>query len=161
MPRTTSSLYTASIDLTKTFHSVSRKLLWDVLSIYECLEKHIRILRLLCVDMLATIMVDNDNCEPFQVKSGVKQKCVITPTSFTIFIATITHLIKNDLPPGIEIVYRTNGKLFNLARLMSKSKISTSSLIEFHYADDNSVAALSKHHLQQPSTVHIRNSDQP
>ena len=32
------SLYTASIDLTKTFHSVSRKLLWDVLSIYECLD---------------------------------------------------------------------------------------------------------------------------
>ena len=74
---------------------------------------------------------------------------MIAPTLFVIFIGTITHLIKNDLPPTIEIVYRTDGKLFNLARLRSKNKISTSSLIEFQYADDNSVAALSEHHLQK------------
>ena len=46
-----------------------------------------------------------------------------------------------------------DGKLFNLARIKSKTKISTSSLIEFQYADDNSVAALSDNHLQQIVTA--------
>ncbi|XP_062924161.1 uncharacterized protein LOC134356870 [Mobula hypostoma] len=87
--------------------------------------------------------------ESFQVRSGVKQGCVIAPTLFAIFVATIIHIIKDDLPPGIEIVYRTDGRLFNLAHLKSKIKTSTNSLIEFQYADDNSVGALSENHLQQ------------
>ena len=72
---------------------------------------------------------------------------MIAPTLFTIFIATIMYIIKDDLPPGIEIVYRMDGKLFNLARLKSKNKTFAGSLIEFQYADDNSVAALSEQHL--------------
>ncbi|XP_032903683.1 protein polyglycylase TTLL10-like [Amblyraja radiata] len=62
------------------------------------------------------------------------------------------HIIKDDLPPGIEIVYKTDGRLFNLARLKSKTKTSVSSLIEFQYAD-NCVAALSDNHLQQILTA--------
>ena len=142
-------LYMTFIDPIKAFDSVSRKLQWDVRSIYGCPEKYIRILRFLHDDMLTTIMVDNGNCESFQVKSGVKQGCLIAPTLFIIFIATVTHLIKNDLPPGIEVVCRIDGKLFNLGHLWSKNKISTSSLIKFQYADDNSVATLSERHLQQ------------
>ena len=42
-----------------------------------------------------------------------------------------------------------DGHLFNLACLRSKTKASNTSLIEFQYADDNSVAALSEEHLQQ------------
>ena len=66
-------LYIAFIDLTKAFDSVSRELLRDACSIYECPEKYIRILRLLHDDVLAIIIVDNGKCEPFQVKSGVKR----------------------------------------------------------------------------------------
>ncbi len=146
-------LYMAFIDLTKAFDSVSRELLWEVLSTYGCPDKYIRILRLLHDDMRATVRVGNDNSDSFQVRSGVKQGCVIAPTLFSIFIATITHIIKEDLPPGIEIVYRTDGGLFNIARLKSKRKTSTSSLIEFQYADDNCVAALSEYHLQQILTA--------
>ena len=63
-------LYMAFIDLTK--DSVSRDLLWDILSSYGCPEKFIWILRLLHDDMIATVMVSNGNCKPFQVRSGVK-----------------------------------------------------------------------------------------
>ncbi|XP_076067758.1 uncharacterized protein LOC143040564 [Oratosquilla oratoria] len=80
---------------------------------------------------------------------SVKYGCVIAPTLFIIFIATILHIIKDDLPSGIEIVYRTQGKLFNLAGLKSKTKTCSCSLIEFQYADDNSTAAFSEEDLQR------------
>ena len=94
-------LYIAFIDLTKAFDSVSRELLWKVLFICGCPAKYIRILRLLHDDMLFTVRINDSNCEPFQVKFGVKQGCVIAPTLFTISIAIIMYIIKNDLPPGI------------------------------------------------------------
>ena len=143
----------AFIDLTKAFDSVSRELLWDILSKYGCPAKYIRVLRLLHDDMRATVKIGNEQSDPFQVKSGVKQGCVITPTLFSIFISAITHIIKDDLPQGIEIVYRTDGGIFNLARLKSARKTSAGSLTEFQYADDNCVAALSENHLQQILTA--------
>lgn len=82
-------------------------------------------------------LTNNDQCEPFQDRSGVKQGYVINPTLFTIFIAIENDIIKDDLPPRIEIVYNKNGRLFNLAHLCSKTKTSASSLIQFQYADYN------------------------
>ena len=104
-------------------------------------------------DMRTTVKIGNEQSDPFQVKSGAKQGCVIAPTLFSMFISTITHIIKDDLPQGIEIVYRTDGGIFNLARLKSARKTSTGSLIEFQYGDDNCVAALSENHLQQILTA--------
>ena len=65
-------LYMAFIDLTKAFDFVSRELLWEVLFTCGCSAKYIRILRLLHDDMLATVRINDSNCEPFQVKFGVK-----------------------------------------------------------------------------------------
>lgn len=142
-------LYMAFIDLSKAFDRVSRELLWDVLARYGCPDKFIRILRLLHDNMLARVITNGDCSGPFNVTAGVKQGCVIAPTLFTIFISAILHIIRDDLPPGIEISYRMDGKLFNLARLQSKTKTTSKSLLEFQYADDNCVAALREDHLQQ------------
>ena len=76
-------------------------------------------------------------------------KAVIAPTLFIIFLAAITHMIKNDLPSGLNIVYRTDGQVFNLSRLRSKNRTSVTSPMEFQYADDNCVVSTSEDHLQQ------------
>jgi len=141
-------LYLAFIDLTKAFDSVHRGLLWNILSTIGCPVKFINILKLLHDDMSAQVLVNGTPSPPFKVKSGVKQGCVIAPTLFVIFIATVMHLIKDKLPPGIDIVYRTDGGLFNLSRLRSKNKTSTTSLLDFQYADDNCVSANSEENLQ-------------
>lgn len=73
----------------------------------------------------------------------------IVSTLFTIFIATLIDIRKDDLPATVEFVYTTNGRLFNLARLRFKTKTQVSSLIEFQYADHNSVATLFESLLQQ------------
>ena len=72
--------------------------------------------------LVATVLTNSGHSEPFLVKSGVKQCCVIVPTLFAIFIAAFLHLVNDDLPLGIEIVYRMDGKLFNLSQLISKTE---------------------------------------
>jgi hypothetical protein len=42
----------------------------------------------------------------------------------------------HDEDPGIDIKYRTSGKLFNLRRLQAKTKVSITRLREFLFADD-------------------------
>ncbi len=86
--------------------------------------------------------------EPFIVETGVKQGCVIAPTLFAIFIAAILHLIGEELPQGIPIMYRTDGRLFNLNRFKAKSKVNCTTITELQYADDNVIAAHSAEDLQ-------------
>ena len=96
--------------------------------------------------MNATVLSSDVEGESFQVKLGVKQGCVIAQTLFIIFVAA---MIKNDLPSGLDIVYRTDGRAFNLSRLRLKNRTSVTYLIEFQYADHNCVASTSEDHLQQ------------
>lgn len=139
----------AFIDLTKAFDTVNRQALWNMLSRYGCPDKYVRILRLLHDGMLATVLSNNGSeSEPFTVETGVKQGCIIAPTLFSIFIAAILHLIGNELPQGIPVLYRTDGRLFNLNRFKAKGKVKTATIIELQYADDNAIVAHSAEDLQ-------------
>ena len=69
-------------------------------------------------------------------------------TLFSIFIAAVLELIRDQLPQGITINYRTDGGIFNLRRLSARTKISVTSVIELQYADDNAVCALTERELQ-------------
>ena len=137
----------AFIDLTKAFDSINREALWRILAKYGCPEKFISILRLLHDGMSARVLGGTGG-EAFEVRTGVKQGCVIAPTLFSIFISAIFHLIQDRLPHGVEIIYRMDGGLFNLRRLKARSKTSTTSLIELQYAGDNCVCATSECKLQ-------------
>lgn len=83
--------------------------------------------------MSATVL-SNSGSGPFIVETEVKQGCIIMPTLFAIFIAAILHLVGQYLPQGIQILYRKDGRLFNLMGL--------------HYADNNVITADSEEDLQ-------------
>ncbi len=135
--------------LTKAFDMVDRQALWSILSRYGCHDKYIRILRLLRDGMEVTVLSNGGTkSEPFTVETGVKQGCVIAPTLFVIFIAAILHLIGEELPQRIPIMYRTNGRLFNLNRFKAKRKVNCTKITELKYADDNVIAAHSAKDLQ-------------
>ena len=53
-----------------------------------------------------------------------------------------------NLPHYVSIRFRSNGSLFNLARLRSQSKCMTTLLHEFQYADDCALIADSEEALQ-------------
>ncbi len=96
--------------------------------------------------MSATVLCNGSETEAFKVEPGVKQGCIIAPTLFAIFIAAILHLVGHSLPPGVQIIYRMDSKLFN--RFKVKSKISHISIVELQYADDSAIVAHTEEDLQ-------------
>lgn len=57
---------------------------------------------------------------------------------FSVFIAAILHLISHSPPPGVQIIYRMDGKLFNLNHLKASFAAHTA-IMELQYADDNAI----------------------
>ncbi|GAA6107071.1 uncharacterized protein LOC118407100 [Tachysurus ichikawai] len=105
-------LYIAFIDLTKAFDLVSQS------GLFRLLQK------------------------AFPVSSGVKQGCVLAPTLFAIFFSMLLQYAFKDYSEGVYIHTRTDGKLFNIARLRAKTKVTEVVIRELLFADD---AALTSH----------------
>ncbi|XP_078664108.1 uncharacterized protein LOC144907177 [Branchiostoma floridae x Branchiostoma belcheri] len=93
-------------------------------------------------DMEACIQFDGSTSAHFDIKKGVKQGCVLAPTLFSIYFAALLRFAFDGSHDGIYIRSRTDGSLFNLARLRAKTKTVESLLRDLLFADD---AALVSH----------------
>ena len=65
-------LYRCFIDLTNSFDTGNRKMLWKVLKKSACPATFINVIRSLHDDMKATVIFNGTLYEPFAVESGVK-----------------------------------------------------------------------------------------
>lgn len=142
-------LYLCFVDLEKAFDSVPREALWMVLKKLGCTEKFVRLLRLLHDDMQCCVIVDGEQSDFFPVTCGVKQGCVIAPTLFAIYFAVVVGEVLQSVSEGVRIRFRTDGGLFNLARLRALSKVSHALITEIMYADDLCFLAESPDGLQK------------
>ena len=142
------NLYIAFVDFTKAFDSVNRNALWVIMKKMGCPPKFVAILKCLHRDMTVRILVDNELTSEIPYNNGVKQGCILAPTLFAIFAAAMFMHAFSDSPSGVSIRFRSNGSLFNLARLRSQSKCMTTLLHEFQYADDCALTADSEEALQ-------------
>lgn len=142
-------LYLCFVDLEKAFDSVPREALWVVLGRLGCTEKFVRLLRLLHDDMQCCVAVDGEQTEFFPVTCGVKQGCVLAPTLFALYFAVVVREVLQTIPQGVRIRFRTDGNLFNLARLKARTKVSHALISEIMYADDLCFLAESPDGLQQ------------
>ena len=89
----------------------------------------------------------------FPSPNGVKQGCVLAHRLFSIFFSIMLHEAKEDLPDGIYIRFRTDGSLFNLRRLLARTKTVEELITEQLFADDCALLAHTEEALQ-----HIVNS---
>ena len=135
-------LYIAFIDLTKAFDLVSRKGLFQLLKKIGCPPQLPSITASFHDDMKGTISYDGEASEPFPMHSGVRQGCVLAPTLFGIFFSLLLKFAFEQSTEGVHLHTRSDGKLFNLARLRAKTKVRTVLIREMLFADD---AALSSH----------------
>ena len=142
-------LYSTYVDLTKAFDTVSREGLWRIMVRYGCPRKFIAIVRQLHDGMLARVQDNGETSDPFHVSNGVKQGCVLAPTLFSLmFLAMPTDAFRNaDVGKGIG--YRTDGSVFNLRRLQSKTKVSTDNINDFLFADDCALNAATEAEMQR------------
>ena len=79
----------------------------------------------------------------FPIENGVKQGCVLAPTPFAIFFAMLLREAKEDLR------FRADGSVFNLRRLLSRTKTSEGLITDLLFADDCALLAHTEEALQR------------
>ena len=87
-------------------------------------------------------MYDGATSDPFNILSGMKQGCVLAPTLFGIFFATLLKYAFGKFTAGIYLRTRSDGNLFKLSRLRSKTRVHEKYVRDLLFADD---AAITTH----------------
>jgi len=127
---------------TKTFDTISREALWQILLKFGCPDKFVNI-KSFHEGMFARVVDRGTLLEPFSFIKGTKQGCVLALLLFLLSIfyvaMLIDALIHND--KCIQLQYRTNGGIFNLQRLQVKTNVVNLLARDFLYADDCALAA--------------------
>ena len=94
-------LYIVFVDLTKAFDSVGRKGLWILLAKVGCPEK-INIVRSFRDGMVGRFINEGFISDPFLVKNGTKQGCVMAPFLFNIVFSMMLHDAFNHCDKGVD-----------------------------------------------------------
>ena len=128
-------LYIAFIDLTKAFK-------------IGCPPKLQSMIEAFHTDTKGTVQFNVSFSEPFEIRSGVKQGCVLPPMLFETFFDL---LLKHVLDTTIEEIYfrtRSDDRLLNLARLRAKTKVCKDLIRDMLFDDDAAVATHTQKELQ-------------
>ena len=152
-------LYIVFVDFTKVFDTVDRTTLKKILEIYGCRKKLVNIIKQFHCEMKAQVSVGGEPSEAFEVNHGVKQGCVLAPTLFSIYLTAVQETMNEGLNRGVFIRTRTDGKLFNHARLHAHTKTLEMCIRELLYAVDTALVVNNADDMQQimdrfsPATV--------
>ena len=141
-------LFLAFVDLTKAFDTVSREGLYLALSKIGCPPKLLCLVRSFHQNMKGTVQFDGNLSEPFDIRNGVKQGCVLAPTLFGIFFSMLLKHAFGDVKEGIFLRTRSDGRLFNLSRLRAKTKVREAMIRDMLFADDAGIATHTEEELQ-------------
>ena len=141
-------LYTTFVDLTKAFDIVSRDRLWKIMGKFGCPSTFIAVVCQCHDGRMAQVLDDGEPSEAFPVTNGVKQGCVLAPTLFSLMFSAILTDAFRESKPGINIKFRTDGKLFNPMRLQAATKVKETVLRDFLFTDDCALNASDEQEMQ-------------
>ena len=142
-------LFTTFVNLTKAFDTVSRDGLWKIMAKFGCPSTFISMIRQFHEGMTAHVNDNGETSRDFPVNNGVKQGCVLAPTLFSLmFSAMLTDAFSRD-DEGIELRYRTDGKLFNPRRLNATTKVHVKKIKDLLFADDCVLNTNTEESMQQ------------
>ena len=122
-----SPLYLNFIDYEKAFDSVDRETMCKLLRLYGVPEKIISLIRCIFRDMSGRIAHAGQQSESFEVKTGVRQGCLLSPFFFLLIIDWIMKITTTGRNNSIQWTLWTQ-------------------LDDLDFADD--LALLSHHHSQ-------------
>ena len=97
-----SPLYINFIDYEKAFDSVDRETLWNLLRHYGVPKKIISLIRCTFQDMSCKITHAGQLSESFEVKTGVRQGCLLSPFLFLLVIDWIMKTTTTGRNNGIQ-----------------------------------------------------------
>ena len=99
-------------------------------------------------DTKGTVHFNGSSSEPFEIRGGVKQGCVLAPTLFGIFFGMLLKHAFDTTSEGIYLCTRSDGRLFNLARLRAKTKVRKVLIRDMLFPDDAAVVTHTQEELQ-------------
>ena len=140
-------LYIAFTDLTQAFDLVSRDGLFKVLPKIGCPPKLQSLVDYFHTDTTGTVQFNDSFSEPFEIRSGVKQGCVLAPMLFGTFFGLLLKHVRDTTTEGIYLRTRSDDRLFNLARLRAKTKVRKDLIRDMLFADDAAVATHTQEEL--------------
>ena len=141
-------LYIAFIDLTKAFDLVSRDGLFKVLPKIGCPPKLQSMIESFHTDKKGTVQINGSLSETFEIRSGVKQGCVLVPMLFGSFFGLLLKHVFDTTTEGMYFRTCSDDRLFNLARLRAKTKVRNDLIRDMLFADDAAVATHTQKELQ-------------
>ena len=136
------------VDLTKSVDLVSRTGLFNLREKIGCSPNLLSIIASFHVNMHDTVSFDGEIFEPFKIDSGVKQDCVLAPTTFGIFFSLMLTYSFGTTSDDIFLHTKHDGKLFNLKQLRAKTKVTCILIREMLFADDAALVSHTQEGLQ-------------
>ncbi|VDL96712.1 unnamed protein product [Schistocephalus solidus] len=98
--------------------------------------------------MTARVTDSGTVSEAFAVTNAVKQGCVLALTLFSrMFLAMLMDAYRDE-QPGIRIAYRTDGHLLNIRRMQDSTRVSTTTVHDFLFADDCTLNTMTEEDMQ-------------
>ena len=138
-------LHICFIDLQKAYDSVNRETLWRICRAYGLSDKMIKMIKLLYEDTRAEVRIDGDLSTSIQMKTGVKQGCLLSPILFNVYIDFVMrNILKQARVEGVTMSYRL-GDLWNSGNGSNDDV----KLLALMYADDIAVMCQSIQDLEK------------
>ena len=134
-------LYIAFIDLTNAFDLVSRDDLFKVLPKIGCPPKLQSMIESFHTDTKGTVQFNGSFSEPFKIRSGVKQGCILAPMHFGTFVGMLLKHCLDTTTEGLYFRTRSDDRLVNLARLRAMTNVRNDLIGDMPFADDTAIVA--------------------
>ena len=142
-------LYVIFVDFRKVFDTVNRPMLWKALELFGCPASLIEIIKQFHSGTKGRVVVGTRESESFEVGHGTKQGCVLAPTLFALFLTVVLMVLHQEIQEGVYIRTRSDGGLYNLARLKAKTKTTKMLIRELLFADDTALVAHKPDQIQR------------
>ena len=133
------------VDFTKVYDSVDRQALIAILKKYGVPQVLVDLIQELYSGTWCQVRADGNVSPSFEVKSGVRQGCVLSPLLFNCFMDQIMREALARLGGGLHINYTIGGGLF---LTYQDQTAFTTCLQDVLYADDLALVAETRRELQ-------------
>ena len=140
---------------TKTFDTVNRDMLWNILGKFGSPPTFVAIFQQSHTGMCAQVLMAGSQSSSFLVDVGIKQGCVLAPIIPNLYLVAMTFVSSCDIQTsdsfGVE--FRLDGDVFNLRRTQYKTDTPYALISAIHYANDAAFPSLTSEGLQRSLDV--------
>ena len=95
-------VYANCIDFQKAFNSVNRPAFRRILALYGIPDKIISVIKMLYSDFSAKVICETTLTENLEIRTGVKQGCVLSPLLFSLCFGLLMKETTKDAVKGLQ-----------------------------------------------------------